>query len=446
MRLSLAKIWEFLCSARLAVGLLVAIALAAALGSLIPQNLSPEQYLQVYSLSSYALLKGLGLLAIFSSWWFNSFFIILAVNLICCSLKHFPQYRDVFSASPRALPSEHIIDRFEISDRESSPNERYAQAITHLFCPPRKIDQGETIELFAEKGRHGELGFLITHFSILILFVGVLVGNFLGFKGFLDITSGETVSRASLGAGREPKELDFAVRADEFRLLHHQGGAKEFKSLLSVLDNGQVVRQELVEANRPLVYKGVSLYQGPYRQGEPSFHLGLYLPGQREPTRFQASLLEKRTLPESYISFQITRYYRDYQNRGPALRLLILEPGRPAVPLHLFLNEPGFYFKGKNRWTFVFQGVKETFSVRFQVSEDPGLFLVWAGFALLFLGIAAALLFSHRRVWVRLEQEEGRKIAVLAGTSFPTRASFAQLLERLRRQLKHMPQEPPPDS
>jgi cytochrome c biogenesis protein len=49
------------------------------------------------------------------------------------------------------------------------------------------------------------------------------------------------------------------------------------------------------------------------------------------------------------------------------------------------------------------------------VQKDPGATIVYVGFALLGLTLAAVFFFSHQRVWAHVEEREGGEFKVVLG-------------------------------
>ena len=56
--------------------------------------------------------------------------------------------------------------------------------------------------LFYEKGRYSRLAFFLTHLSVLVIFIGAITGSLAGFKGYVNINEGETISSVPPGRAR----------------------------------------------------------------------------------------------------------------------------------------------------------------------------------------------------------------------------------------------------
>ena len=59
-----------------------------------------------------------------------------------------------------------------------------------------KQKEADGYQLYSEKGNYTRLGVYITHFSILLILIGAIIGIFFGFKASLNLPEGETYSVA----------------------------------------------------------------------------------------------------------------------------------------------------------------------------------------------------------------------------------------------------------
>lgn len=147
------KIWKFFSSIKLAIWLLVAIALFSLIGTFIPQNQEPEFYLSRYGQYGYQALLKAGLNSIYSSWWFILSVILFAMNLCVC-----------------------LLNRFSL--------------------------------------RRRSLGSFISHLSILVILSGALIGMFYGQKGYIQIKEGEEAN--SFISQNKRVDLGFSIRLNDF--------------------------------------------------------------------------------------------------------------------------------------------------------------------------------------------------------------------------------------
>jgi len=80
------SIWKFFTSVRLTVVLLLTLAATSIIGTLIPQNEAPRAYIQAFGPALYRFFELLGFLDLYHSWWFQTLMLLLALNILVCSI------------------------------------------------------------------------------------------------------------------------------------------------------------------------------------------------------------------------------------------------------------------------------------------------------------------------------------------------------------------------
>ena len=81
------KIWEILCSVRLAVIIIIVAAVACIIGTVILQQKTSEEYVARYGEGLTKFFSAIQLTDIFHSYWFSFLLVLLCVNLGCCTVK-----------------------------------------------------------------------------------------------------------------------------------------------------------------------------------------------------------------------------------------------------------------------------------------------------------------------------------------------------------------------
>jgi cytochrome c biogenesis protein len=59
-----------------------------------------------------------------------------------------------------------------------------------------------------------------------------------------------------------------------------------------------------------------------------------------------------------------------------------------------------------------------------QVTKDPGVWIVYAGFIMLCVGPPIAFFGSHRKLWVRIQDRKGQTAVLVGGSSNRNRLAF----------------------
>ena len=279
------RLWDFFCSLKLAIVTLILLALTSIIGTVIQQNKSPQEYREMYGMSesTFKLLDSLQFFDMYHSYWFLSLLGIFAVNLICCSIKRLPRIIKVVR-EPVLKADDGLFRTF--SNREEvvaqgtveSVREKIVAVLGQKFAKPVVSDEDGKSYLFAQKGAYSRFGVYVTHTSILIIFIGAMIGNVWGYKAYVNIVEGKTVDAVWPRAGKNPIPLGFEVRNDDFRVEFYEGGGrpKEYSSDLVVLENRQEVLKKTIEVNHPLTYKGLTFYQSSYGPaGDPTYRFSV---------------------------------------------------------------------------------------------------------------------------------------------------------------------------
>src|SRR5512139_1054901 len=266
------RVWDFFISVRLAIVTLIILAVASIFGTIVEQNQPPEKYHQVYEDWAFALMDRLNLFDMYHSWWFLLLLVLFTVNLTCCTLDRFPKVLKVVR-NPRTKLDENLEKTLSLTDRWKKKGamaewaSKYADALSATFAKPKVIEEGGEVHLYAETGVASRFGVYVTHLSIIIIFIGAIVGNVLGFKGYVNIPEGESVSQVPVRGGNVMHDLGFTVKCNSFRVeTYPSGQPKAYISDLSVLDGGREVLRKMIVVNDPLQYKGVWFYQSSYGQ------------------------------------------------------------------------------------------------------------------------------------------------------------------------------------
>lgn len=265
-------LWDFFCSLKLSIFLLIGLALTSIIGTVIPQAPVPQEYLQTITPFKMQLYEKLGFFDMYHSWWFILLLYLLTVNLIACSIKRLPRVWKIVS-EPTLVMDEgferSLSHTHEIKAPGSAPamKDKMAAFLKAEFAEPTVTEAGGEYHLFAQKSPYCRLGVYVVHLSIIIIFIGALIGSFFGYKAYVNIAEGTGVDSVESRSGKNIP-LGFSVRCEKFAVSFYDTGApKEFKSILTVFENGKPVpdyENVKVIVNDPLTYKGITFYQSSY--------------------------------------------------------------------------------------------------------------------------------------------------------------------------------------
>ena len=440
------SLWDFFCSLKLSISLLIGLAVTSIIGTVIPQGPPPPEYLQTISETKFLLYQKLGFFDMYHSWWFITLLYLLTLNLIACSIKRLPRVWKIISEPTLVMDSglERSLTctrQFRMPGDAATLRDRMAEFLKAEFSEPVVTETEGEFHLFAQKGAYSRLGVYVVHASIIFIFIGAIIGSLFGYKAFVSIVEGTGTSTAYNTRTEQPIELGFTVKCEDFSVSYYDTGApKEFKSILTVIDNGKpVIEHRPTIVNDPLSYKGITFYQSSYGPaGDPIFYLSVRKRAGGEPLKVTARQGERVPLPTGGF-VRVMDYAPEVRSAmpqfsGPAARLEIVPPaGSPQYALVL-KDYPDFDAQRGGELIFTYEGVDEKQYTGLQVAKDPGVWVVWTGCTLMVLGIFIAFFMSHRRIWIRVSKGE----VTFAGTANRNQPAFQLRFDTLADKLKQM--------
>lgn len=439
-------IWDFFCSLKLTIVTLILLAATSIIGTVIQQNRSPQEYLQVYSETTYRLLDTLQFFDMYHSWWFVALLGIFSINLIACSVKRLPRVLKVVR-EPVLVPSEALYRTFSnveehvVSASVAEVQKKMTAFVAASFAAPVATEEGEQVHLFAQKGAYARFGVYVTHLSILIIFIGAIIGTLWGYKAYVNIVEGTATDQVWPRGSNEPIALGYSVRCDAFSVSYYEGSSrpKEFKSLLTVLEGGQPVSAELTErpviVNDPLTYKGITFYQSSYGPaGDPVFNFRVKVRDSGETVNVTARQGQRVQLPGGG-TLRVTDFAPSFQNFGPGARVEVSAGGKrnSFVVLQAF---PEFDAQRGGAYGFTLVDYKQRYYTGLQVAKDPGVWVVWLGCALMVLGSMVAFFMSHRRIWVTIQPVGGKTGIKLGGSAHRNQPGFELFFDDFKGKLQ----------
>ena len=422
------KIWDFFTSVRLTIVLLLTLAATSIIGTLIPQNQEPAAYFQAFGGSLYRLFDLFGLFDMYHSGWFQLLILLLTINIIVCSI-------DRISANRRILfvrkPSFNLA-RFRNlkrqakfkDDRSTDQLKEVCQAFVKRHFRHSHMETTDAgYAIYGEKGRWTRFGVYAVHLSVVLLLVGGLIGSIFGFDGWVNIPEGESVSQIQLRSRAQVLQLDFEIRCDDFDVSFYDTGApKEFRSSLTILEQGREVLKKDIIVNDPLRYKGVNMFQSSYGQ-IPSDKLVLSFTSAKTGMIYSldASPNQPLTIPEKLGTFVLKELRRSAKFKsidiGDAYVGILTPPNGDPVEIILPARFPSFDKMRKGEVVIAVAEQVQRFYTGLQVTRDPGVWVVYSGFILMIIGCYITFFMSHQQMYVELAASAKQTEVIVAGTA-----------------------------
>ena len=411
------SVYRFLSSVRFAIFVLSCIAVSCVIGTLIPQQAPAQEYLSRYSPSTYAILRFLGLTGVFHSPWFLFLAGLFVVNLFFCSLER--------------------LGRFLRGQREHRlPTEKALEAMLHFRLEGKRIEEAAALfrgygqagsderGMVLHKGTISRYGVYVIHGSIIIILIGSVLGLMFGYRGSVTLAKGE-MKNAILKQGESPTPLPlgFAIKLRDFQVSFYPNGEpKDYVSSVEVIDQGRVVRQADVRVNHPLSYGGATIYQATYGS-DPAF---LFDIGGEKVRLLQGSAYRKGPL-----TIMAVRFERSIHNFGPGVLIAYLE-GNETKTSWFVRDVPKLREKDLMGVPVRLDGIASEYYTGLEVAHDPGVWVVWTGFAMILFGLYINFFMYERRIYL-LKTPGG---VLVAGSAPRNRDAFREEFEK-RREKAH---------
>lgn len=456
------RIWSFFSSITLAIVVFTVISLTSIVGTILEQGAAPERNIKLLtkffgesSPTVYRILDTLGFTNMFHSWWFIALLFIFAANIIVCSLDRLPKIWKLTKEPIKPLTPEQfavmpIKREATLKDKPDKARESVEAVMKKAGFALAAHQDENGMQLYAEKGRYSRLGVYVTHLSILLIFIGALIGVFFGFNASLNLLEGTASDVAYRGSAEKTVPLGFTIRCDDFNVSFYDNTdtPKAFNSWLTVIENGREVLKKQIDVNNPLKYKGITFYQSSY--GFSPSRDSLFVFNLTSPTGRTESVSLKFggtfSIPGTAVTGRIVDFspalgqdpsgrlftYAEMMN-NPAVFVELSEGGKVKYNQWILKRYPQTWRLPDGIVEFVdLWGAQYT---GLQVRRDPGVWIVYLGCLVMAIGLYASFFMSHSRVWVRLREEKGVTKAIFAASTNKNRLSFEQKIDRAIKSL-----------
>jgi len=134
---------------------------------------------------------------------------------------------------------------------------------------------------------------------------------------------------------------------------------------------------------------------------------------------------------------RFSAFSRSEEFNNPAAEIEIGKGGHPFFRTWAFARFEGFHgSRGGGNLRFRLLDYKASEYTGLQVSYDPGIGWVWAGFGLMVPGLGIALFMAERRIWVKVSMGEDQWNLRLAGHSRRAQEAFDREFRTICRELE----------
>lgn len=486
---------------RTALLLLLALAIAAVPGSIIPQSSADPNGVAEWKLNNPAgsrVIQALQGFDVYSSVWFSAIYLLLFLSLIGCVVPRLKHHLAGVRAAPPRTPSRFERLPARAAGRLDAPVAPALDAAERVLRRRgyRTARYGSSVS--AERGYLRESGNLLFHLALLGVLVAVFVGGGFTFTGQRVLVTGDTFvnNRArydSLTSGRfftADALQPYALRLDRLDVRYETGRAGfgqpiDYTAHVTTTDPGQRPQQRTVKVNEPLDIGGTAVYllgngYAPHitvrnPDGTTAFSAPVVFQPQG-PKLISLGVVKVRNTTGPQIGLQgilyptVTtadgRLDSIFPNLGDPLLTLSVYKGRIGTGAEsAFLLDtsggklvkvagqdtgtPGIALSREKPTATLPDGLGTvtldgiTRYAAFDIHHDPSQGWVALFVALAVLGLITSLLVPRRRMWVKLaEREDGGLDVEYAGLARGDDPGLLRAVEDLQRD--HRAALPPP--
>jgi len=301
---------ELLSSMRFAIALLVVLAIASIVGTVLTQDDPYPNYVNQFGPFWADIFRALSLYTVYSAWWFMLILGFLIVSISLCIIRNAPKMiADIKSWKVKvregSLRAFHHKAEYEARASRADTAAQLSTLTGKLGYRylVREVD-GATL-IAAKRGAMAKIGYIFAHLAIVVICIGGLMDSNLPiklqmwlfgkspistnavindispahrlsqsnptFRGYAWVPEGQHVSTAILNEpnGSLIQDLPFSIELKKFIVDYYSTGMpKLFASDIVVVDHETGKRVPArVEVNKPFEYDGVSIYQSSFQDG-----------------------------------------------------------------------------------------------------------------------------------------------------------------------------------
>lgn len=467
--------WRQLTSMRTALVLLFLLTLAALPGSLVPQrSVDPARVAQFKGEhpTLAPVYERLSLFDVYSSPWFAAVYLLLFLSLVGCVLPRSRAHWSAVRARPPAAPRN--LDRLPVhhSWTTTTPAAEVLDAGRAVLREQRFRVDASGGSVNAERGHARETGNLVFHLALVLLLVGVAVGNLFGFRANVLVVEGRGFSNSitaydtfSGGAAFDEASLaPFTVTLDDLSVRYQRdgdqrGAPRDFRAAVTYTATPEAAEARAVlRVNHPLTVGGTKVFllgngyapvftvrdstgaevfsgpvpflprdanmastgvvKVPSAQPDQLGFQGVFLPtAVLDPARGPISVFPDLELPRAVLSAWTGDLGVDdgmpesvYSLDTSRMDQVTGETGQPLAQS----LAPGATMELPDGASLTFDGVRRWAAL--QVARNPGTGPALAASVLALTGLMLSLFVRRRRVWLRAtETADGRTLVEVGG-------------------------------
>ncbi|CAN0323760.1 unnamed protein product [Ascophyllum nodosum] len=395
------RIFKYLANLKLAILILLLIAIVISIGSFIEQNKEIQFYQNTYltpifSIPSWKIIIFLGFNNIYNTWWFLILLMLFGVSLACCTIL---QQLPTLKFSRRYYFYKQINQYNKLTFTIKSSKVFPTHLSYNLINKQYSLFQ-QSNSFYAYKGLISRIGPIIVHISIICILLGSTLGSLNGFNSQEIIPKTEVFHIQNIirnGIFSSIPQKTFRIN-DFWSVYTSNGFIKQFYTDISLLNGqGLETQRKTISVNNPLLLKDLIIYQTDWGI------LGLRLKSNSKNNPliiYQIPISKTNTSNKKIWISALPRI-----NNSLKRFIILIRDNRGQITLY---NSEGKFIKNINIGDNLGNdNIKESnlkftdiiSSTGIQIKSDPGIKLIYFGFFFLIISSLISYI-SFSEVWL----------------------------------------------
>jgi cytochrome c biogenesis protein len=312
-------ILDFLGSMNLAITILVIIAIASVIGTVLKQNQDYNDYIIKFGPFWHEYFKFLRLYDVYGAMWFLLLLAFLVITTSVCIYRNVPtmlqEMRNFrLNSQLKTLSTMENARSWQVDQDEQGLVDRIRRFLSVNGYSAREKQHEDRRVIAGMRGKFNRMGYLLAHLGIVVICLGAFLnakfdltvrewlgklkvdtttkfvkdmpeastlqpGQALAFRGSLSLPEGQSGNFALINIrdGVVVQYLPFSIELKQFRVeQYNTGQPKSFESDLIIHDTRlKQPLQTTISVNHPLTYRGYNIYQASF--GDGGSHLTMKL-------------------------------------------------------------------------------------------------------------------------------------------------------------------------
>lgn len=388
----LKKFITILIDLRFAITILILIAIASSIGSIIEQEENLEFYQNNYSLQkpiygfiTWKFIYLLGLDHIYTTWWFLCLLILLGLSLISCSIS---RQLPLLNNSKEYLFKKQIKSFLKLPFSIRFKNIYFLKE--NILLKLQKLNfyiYQQNNLIYAYQGLIGRISPILVHISLIIILLGSSWGAFNTLKAQEMLAKGEIFHiQNPIKIGNLTTIPNITTRINDFWVEYENNRVHQFYSNLSILNNsGNEIKQQTISVNNPLHYKNIDFYQSDWNL------LGIRVKNLNNNQIYEVPIFSLNDKSKSWVTWIV--------NSENVIQTLIIDQLQNTCVIY---DVNGNFKQIISVSDNIFSDLKLIEIIPatgLQIKYDPSIFLIYSGFGLLIITAFLSYL-PYNQIWL----------------------------------------------